>query len=135
MALNKKQQLDELLQLAIDSYHAGKVSRAIRLLVDRAGEFKSPKLWGYLGFLYGEAGNEQKAVHAYRKATALSPRSELASLGLFHSLWRADHTDAAFDEMRRFLKSNDSPQYRLLLRDMLADSPVKRRRFGESLAA
>lgn len=65
----------------------------------------------------------------------LSPHSEMASLGLFHSLWRTDRTDAAFDEMRRFLKSNDSPHYRRLLRDLLADDPGTPPRTGERLAA
>jgi Tfp pilus assembly protein PilF len=136
MASNKaKQQVDAILKSAIESYQGGKVSRAIDLLADRATGFKSPKVWGYLGFLYTEARNDEKAVHAFRKAIALAPRSEMASLGLFHSLWRTDHTDAAFDEMRRFLKSNDSAHYRQFLRDMLADAPRRPRRADEPLAA
>jgi len=31
------------------------------------------------------------------------------------------HTSAAFDEMRRFVRHGDAPQYRKLLRDMLAE--------------
>ena len=50
---------------------------------------------------------------------------EQASLGLFHSLGRMGKTDAAFDEMRRFVKSNDSPRYRQLLREMLAETPAE----------
>jgi hypothetical protein len=57
--------------------------------------------------------------------TGLSPHSEQASLGFFHSLWRIGRTNSAFDEMRRFVKSNDSPGYRELIRDMLAEAPVK----------
>jgi predicted Zn-dependent protease len=124
MALTKKQQLDELLQAAIDTYHAGQIDQAIDHLVDGASTFpKAAKLWGYLGFLYGEAGDHAKAERAFRKTTALSPHSEQGSLGLFHSLWHMGKTNAAFDEMRRFVKSNDSPRYRQLIRDMLAESP------------
>jgi lipoprotein NlpI len=86
---------------------------------------RAAKLWGYLGFLYGEAGENVKAANTFRKATALSPHSEQASLGLFHSLWRTGKTNAAFDEMRRFVKSNDSPRYRQLIRDMLAEIPIE----------
>ena len=124
MALTKKQQLDELLQSAIDAFHAGQLDSAIALLAQRANIFpKAARLWGYLGFLYGEAGQHAKAERAFRKTTVLSPHSEQASLGLFHSLWNTGKTDAAFDEMRRFVKSNDSPRYRQLIRDMLAEAP------------
>ena len=124
MALTKKQQLDELLQSAIDNYHAGEVDQAINLLAHGTSGFpKAAKLWGYLGFLYGEAGEHGKAERAFRKTAVLSPHSEQASLGLFHSLWNTGKTDAAFDEMRRFVKANDSPRYRQLIRDMLAETP------------
>jgi lipoprotein NlpI len=93
-------------------------------LAQRTSSFpRAAKLWGYLGFLYGEAGEHAQAVRAFRKTTTLSPHSEKASLGLFHSLWNVGKIDAAFDEMRRFVKSNDSPHYRQLIRDMLAEAP------------
>ncbi|MGA2583328.1 MAG: tetratricopeptide repeat protein [Tepidisphaeraceae bacterium] len=126
MALNKKQQLNGLLQAAIDSYHAGQLDEAINHLSQSASDFpKAAKLWGYLGFLYAEAGEDVKAAQAFRKAASISPHSEQASLGLFHSLWRMGKTNAAFDEMRRYVKSNDSPRYRQLIRDMLAEAPGK----------
>jgi Flp pilus assembly protein TadD len=134
MALTKKQQLDDLLQLAIDAYHAGRIDEAIDHLAAQASGFpKAARLWGYLGFLYVEAGEPAKAQHAFRTATRLSPRSEQASLGLFHSLWRSGKTDAAFNEMRRFVKSNDSPRYRQLIRDMLAEAPGEQLAPNESL--
>jgi hypothetical protein len=43
-------------------------------------------------------------------------------------------TNAAFDEMRRFVKSNDSPRYRQLIRDMLAETPTQSNAPGEALA-
>jgi predicted Zn-dependent protease len=134
MALTKKQQLDALLQTAIDSYHAGRLDRAIDQLAGNARKFpKAARLFGYLGFLYAEAGNDAKAVQTFRKAIGLSPHSEQASLGLFHSLWRTGRTDAAFDELRRFVKSNDSPHYRQLIRDMLADGPTEQSMPGKAV--
>jgi Flp pilus assembly protein TadD len=126
MALTKKQHPDELLMTSIDAYQSGRIDEAIDHLARSSSSFpKSARLWGYLGFLYGEAGEDAKAAHAFRKAVSLSPHSEQASLGLFHSLWRAAKTDAAFDEMRRFVKSNDSPRYRQLLRETLAETPAE----------
>jgi predicted Zn-dependent protease len=134
MALTKKQKLDGLMQAAIDSYHAGRLDEAINHLVHRANDFpKAAGLWGYLGFLYSESGEDVKAAQAFRKTVSLSPHSEQASLGLFHSLWRMGKTNAAFDEMRRFVKSNDSPRYRQLIRDMLAEAPGKSIILVESL--
>ena len=136
MALNKKQQLDALLQAPIDYYRAGLLDQAITHLVQSADDFpKAAKLWGYLGFLHGEAGDAVKAAQAFRKATGLSPHSEQASLGLFHSLWRSGKTNAAFDEMRRFVKANDSPRYRQLIREMLADGSDQLSDTGEALVS
>jgi predicted Zn-dependent protease len=126
-SIRKDQWLHDVLQSSIDAYHAGRVDEAIAHLVAAGRDFpKASKLWGYFGFLHSEAGQDAKAVQAFRKATTLSPRSEAASLGLFHSLWRTGRTDAAFHEMRRFVKSNEPPQYRQLLREMLAESPSER---------
>lgn len=123
-SIENRQHLNTILQAAIDAFQAGRIDEAIRDLAQGASMFPGePRLWGYLGFLYAETGDDGNAVQALRKAANLSPRSETASLGLFHSLWRTGKTDAAFSEMRRFVKLNDSPCYRQLLRDMLADTP------------
>jgi predicted Zn-dependent protease len=136
MALTKEQKLHDMLQTAIDAYHARRIDAAIHHLSEGASAFsKSARLWGYLGFLYAEARQDGKAAQAFRKSTRLSPRSETASLGLFHSLWRTGNTDAAFNEMRRFVKLSDSPQYRELLRGMLADSANQSRGQKEAAVA
>jgi predicted Zn-dependent protease len=57
----------------------------------------------------------------FAKIVHLKPKSELASRGLFHSLWKLERHDEAFDEMRRFLAIADSEDYRQLLNDMKAD--------------
>ena len=59
MALTKRAQLVEVLQAAIDLYQIGKLGDAINHLADHASTFpKAAKLWGYLGFLYGEDGDD-----------------------------------------------------------------------------
>ena len=40
---------------------------------------------------------------SFRRAVLLSPHSELASVGLFHTLWASGKHDAALKEMERFL--------------------------------
>ena len=51
----------------------------------------------------------------YRKCVAISPRSELASLGLFHSLMGQRLAFEALDEMKRFLSISSSHEYARVL--------------------
>ncbi len=128
--------LDHVLQQAIDSFAAGQTLQAIERLNRSKTAFPTaPRLWGYLGFLYGELGNDAMAVRAFRRATTLSPHSERASMGLFHSLWRTGKVDAAFREMRRYMKAYDSPRFRELLRGMLSDPVQPPSSPDESLSA
>lgn len=49
------------------------------------------------------------------------PDHELASRGLFHSLWKLGKHDDAFKEMKRFLSITSSDAYTELLNDINAD--------------
>ena len=52
-------------------------------------------------------------------ATSLRPRSELASLSLFHTLKHLDRMNDAFGEMRRFLAIRpESHEYDLLRQEL-----------------
>src|SRR5207248_2753118 len=105
MASNKTNDLDAILQRAINLYHAGRIADAASLLRSASTRFAhSAKLWGYLGFLQKERGSVNDAVTSFRKATRISPASETASLGLFFSLWRAGKPGDAFDEMVRYIR-------------------------------
>ena len=54
----------------------------------------------------------------YKKTTGLNPRSELASLGLFHSLWELKNYRRAYQEMERFLSSNEANNYKVTLKEL-----------------
>jgi tetratricopeptide (TPR) repeat protein len=70
---------------------------------------------GMLGYCHKQLAHDTESEHHYRRATTLSPRSELASLGLFHTLVNQDRWDEALAEAVRFVGVADSPQYRELL--------------------
>jgi len=74
-----------------------------------------------MGRAFFEIGDMAKAEDAFRRAVELNPKSELASLGLFHSLWEQQAASEAFAEMRRFLAVADSSEYKTLLRDMAVE--------------
>jgi predicted Zn-dependent protease len=62
-----------------------------------------------------------EALRLFDTITKLQPRSELASRGLFHSLWKLGRHDEAFEEMKRFLSISESEDYRQLLKDIMSD--------------
>ena len=69
---------------------------------------------GVLAGVLFELNEFREAVREFGTAARLSPRSELASLGLFHSLLKLGERTAAIAEMKRFTSLRESPEYALL---------------------
>lgn len=69
-----------------------------------------------IGHMHRELDNLEAAEMAFRRATEIAPKSELASMGLYFALWDQARTREALLEMRRYvdLKPN-SEGYRELL--------------------
>lgn len=65
-----------------------------------------------------------EALPYAREATLLSPRSELASITLFHTLVNLGLETEAFDEARRFIKRNGVTQEYEFLFNELDDNGV-----------
>ncbi len=76
---------------------------------------------GVLGGVLFELHEFREAAEEFRATTRLSPRSELASLGLFHSLLRMGDRAAAIAEMQRFTSLRESPEYTSLQLELGAD--------------
>ena len=78
-------------------------------------------------YLFGQKSPQQAEPH-YREATAISPRAELYSLGLFHSLAGQGRWSDALAEMCRFLEHRASDEYKdLLLGDGFTDMTLSTR--------
>ncbi len=75
-------------------------------------------MFAVLGDVLWELDCLSDAIHAFRRAFELSPRSDVASFGLFHTLFQAGRNDDAFGEMRRFLSIADSTEYETLLSEI-----------------
>ena len=107
---------------AIKLHRAHKSRQAAKALEQLAADHpSSAPVAGMLGGVYFDLGDFQQAARWFKRATKLSPKSELASVGLFHSLWELDRTADAVAEMRRFLRGSDSPEYTKLLRDLTVE--------------
>ena len=60
---------------------------ALEVLLALAEDYpRTPAVFGMLGHIYRLLGRHRDASESFKKATKMSPDSELASLGLFHSL-------------------------------------------------
>jgi predicted Zn-dependent protease len=101
--------LDEALQLKNCSDFRG----AVRVLGILADEYpRRPAAFGLLGAIYlAKLKQPAKAVAYLVKATKLSPKSEMASLGLFHALWKLDRLVDALEELKRFQSISHCQDY------------------------
>jgi predicted Zn-dependent protease len=78
---------------------------------------------GVLGDIYDRQGKDREAVVCFRRAVALSPGSELASISLFHLLYQQGDLSGAFDEMKRFRRRGPSEEYNRLIEDLRLELP------------
>jgi len=113
------------LDRAIHLNRQGDPRAAITLLKDLLKKYAtSAAVAGYLAGIYFEQSDMPNAEKYFRQATRLNPKSELASVGLFHSLWNQRRETEATEEMRRFLNLSDSPEYARLLHDLAVEGQL-----------
>lgn len=63
------------------------------------------------GGLYQDLGDYDNAIQSFRLAVKKFPDTEKVSLCLFHSLLEIGFKDEALEEMKRFLRNNESEEY------------------------
>lgn len=79
---------------------------------------EDPRVSGVLAGVLWRAGEVEEAAKLFSRTTIRSPRSALASLGLFHCLWGLGRLDEARTEVARFLALGSSEEHELLLEEM-----------------
>src|SRR5205809_5538118 len=91
-----KSEFERLFNEALQHRHAGRNKEALGILLPLSRQKpSSASVFGILGDLYWRAGRLDDAAQSFKRATELSPRSELASLGLFHTLWESGRIEVA----------------------------------------
>jgi predicted Zn-dependent protease len=112
--------LDVELQRATSLRDAGDLAGARAILERLAGQEPSMfGIWLVLGGVQMVQADSEAAERSLLIATSLRPRSELASLTLFHTLKHLDRVNDAFGEMRRFLALRpESHEYDLLRQEL-----------------
>lgn len=115
-------ELDNAFRSATSLRDAGDLAGARRTLEGLAEQHPEVfGIWLVLGGVQLSQADYVAAERSFAAAVSLRPRSELASLGTFHTLKYLGRVDDAFAEMRRFLALRPkSKEYALLLAEMEA---------------
>ena len=116
--------LNEALKLKATKKY-GQAKEILLALADENAD--SAAIFGILGDVYWHLDSLHEAIRCFTRATELSPTSELASLGLFHTLWEAGQIRPALNEMKRFLSTSHSAEYARLLDELIPIPPAARR--------
>src|SRR5437773_664217 len=96
---------------------------AIRVLRALVADFpKKPAPYLVIGDILWDEGRLSAASAAFRVATKRFPKLDIASLGLFHTLWRQSKTDAAFEEMKRFQSISFCRDYKEIVDEILQEA-------------
>ena len=111
---------DEQVGDAISLRDSGRENEALaRLREIVASHPRSTRALLVLGGLYRDRGEMDLAVTCFSEAVRIGPKLELASLGLFHSLYDSGNWRAAVVEMARFLRVSESSDYRAMIPEIL----------------
>ncbi|MGE3467246.1 MAG: tetratricopeptide repeat protein [Pyrinomonadaceae bacterium] len=108
--------VDEAIRLR-DSGRLSEAADKLREILAMSPERRAPIL-GVLAHIYFTMKDFDRALECYEEAVELSAKSELGSLGLFHTLWNLGRTSDAFKEAGRFLALRDSEEYSQLIKEM-----------------
>ena len=78
-----------------------------------------------IGAIYFSLEDWSNSLLYYEQTVKLSPKSELASTALFHSLRHHARFDEAFEEAKRLIKLNGySEEYALIMKELEEDKTV-----------
>lgn len=118
---------EKLFDQAINYRDNGEYQKAINMLLKIFKEYPDdPKIHGVfvvLGGIYFDMEQYNKSLKYFKKATNLRPKYELASLGLFHSLWDLGKKKQALAEMDRILELKpDSENFVPLLKGLAKEA-------------
>jgi tetratricopeptide (TPR) repeat protein len=122
--LHSDPQLNQMLEEAIRLKNERDFSGAVKILRMAVRLYpKCSPAHGLLGGIYFSFLNRPAAALPHcKKAAKLAPKSEMASLALFHSLWELDRQVEALEEMKRFQTISHSRDYDEILAEIKTKS-------------
>ena len=114
-----KNNFKALFNKAIELRDSSLYKEAIDILNNllKSGIYKSA-IYGVLGGIYYDLKEYENSERCYQNVISVKPKSELASLGLFHSLFNLGKYKEAFNEMDRYLNINEPDNYRITIQEL-----------------
>lgn len=107
-----------ILKKANELVGSGDSEAALQLLSKVGDDERKVGYFVVLGHAYWKCNNHSNAIEAFQHAVVAAPAFEAASLALFHCLLESGRDETAFEEMKRFMRSNTSVEYSRLLNEI-----------------
>jgi tetratricopeptide (TPR) repeat protein len=115
--------IDEMFGLAIELRDRGELKDATgvlkKIIENYPGDERVGDIYSVLGGIYADLNEHNNALVSFKRATQLSPNSELASLGLYLSYKKLDKDEDAILELIRYLKYYPANMYKVTLEELL----------------
>ena len=115
--------IEKMFESAIELRDKGELKASVKILskilIDFPNDSRIAGIHGVLGGVYNDLNEHKKAFENFKKATLLSPQSELASLGLYISYVELDKDEEAMEELFRYLNCNPAILYKDALEELL----------------
>jgi predicted Zn-dependent protease len=117
--MRRDDNIDVTLRTVTEHANTGSFEQALALAMPLLDSHPNDaRVLGVSAGVLWRAGRLEEAVGLFARAASASPKSELASLGLFHCLWGLNRPEEAKAEVARFLSIASSREYDLLLEEM-----------------
>lgn len=116
-----------LYETGLDARHAGDLDRGLALqtqalqLTPKTCRLAVAAINGEMGYIHMLREDFAAAEVCFRASTESLPRSDLASLALFHTFLKSHQLEAALREAIRFLELRVAPDYEEMFRDGFGD--------------
>jgi predicted Zn-dependent protease len=110
---------ESLINEAFDLRQYKKYEEALNILMPLQKKYKSDsRITGTIATFFYELNDYKSSLKYFKKTTILNPASELASLGLFHSLIEMNNFDKAIDELKRYSNNNKIKLYKITIKEL-----------------
>lgn len=119
------QELSSEFKKGIDLRNSGHLKEAIavfnNVLKTNPDHPKTAGILTVLAGVYNDLGDPINAIKNLQSATQISPKSEMASLGLYLSYVEIDEYEMAVKELKRYLDKYPAKNYKITLMELLGD--------------
>lgn len=110
---------DHLINDALSLKSQGQYSKGLKIMKQIEKQYPNNSVvHGIIASLYYEKNDFEKSEKYFRKTVELNPNSELASLGLFHSLIFLNKVNEALYELRNFVKNHPVKLYKITIDEL-----------------